>query len=87
MNIIIVTLFVCAILGISYIWFGKEQKRKKKDEYRKSMLVRAFYQQEMGCMQKIQLEGIGNDVNSDFEFIQAVQKINLPSDVRVQIYD
>lgn len=87
MNIIIVTLLVFVILGGSYIWFGKEQKRKKKDEHKNNMLVRAFYQQEIGCMRKMQLEGIGNDGNSDFEFIQAVRKINLPSDVRVQIYD
>ena len=35
----------------------------------------------------LRLEGIGNDGNSDFEFGQAVRKINLPNDTRVQIYD
>lgn len=82
-----ITLLVCMILIISYFLFGKEQQRKKKDEFEKYQLICDFYKQEIRNIKKLQLEGTGSDGNSDFEFIQAVKKINLPNNVRVQIYD
>lgn len=87
MEILVITLLVCMILGISYAFFGIDIKRKKKAECEKKLLIRNFYQQEIECMGKLQLEGIGSDGNSDFEFNQAVKKINLPNNIRVQIYD
>lgn len=87
MEILVVTLVVCAVLGISYAFFSKDVKRKKAVECEKNLLLRNFYKQEIKRMGTLQLEGIGSDGNSDFEFKQAVKKINLPNDIRVQIYD
>lgn len=36
-------------------------------------------------MEKMELAGSGSDENSDFKFIEAVRKIDLPEDVRIQI--
>ena len=36
---------------------------------------------------KLELAGTGNDGNSDFEFKQAVKKIDVPDDVRIKVYD
>ncbi len=85
MEILTVTLFVCMILAISYVLFGKEINRKKKEECEKNLLLRNFYQLEMEGMGKLQLEGTGSDGNSDFEFRLAVKRIHLPNDIRVQI--
>lgn len=87
MEILVVTLAVCMILSLSYVFFSKDAKRKKAVEYEKNLLLRDFYKQEIKHMEILQLEGIGNDENSDFEFKQAVKRINLPNDIRVQIYD
>ena len=37
MEILTVTLFVCMILAISYVLFGKEINRKKKEECEKNL--------------------------------------------------
>ena len=87
MEILVVTLAVCMILILSYVLFSKDAKRKKAVEYEKNLLLRDFYKQEINHMEILQLEGIGNDGGSDFEFKQAVKRINLPNDIRVQIYD
>ena len=87
MEILVVTLVVCTILGISYAFFSKDVKRKKAVEYEKNLLLRNFYKQEIKYMGELQLAGIGSDGNSDFEFKQAIKKISLPNDIRVQIYD
>jgi septation ring formation regulator EzrA len=87
MEILVVTLAVSAILVISYIIFGREVNKQKEVEDRKNVLLHDFYQQEVKNIGKLRLEGTGNDGNSDFEFIQAVKKINLSDNTRVQIYD
>lgn len=87
MEILVVTLAVCAILGISYVFFSKDVKKRKVVECEKNLSLRNFYKQEIMRIETLRLEGIGNDGNSDFEFGQAVRKINLPNDTRVQIYD
>lgn len=87
MEILVVTLVVCMILGIAYAFFNKDAKGKKKVECEKNLLLRNFYKQEIKSIETLQLAGTGSDGNSDFEFNQAVKKINLPNNIRVQIYD
>lgn len=87
MEILGVTLVVCTILGISYVFFNNDIKRKKTVECEKNLLLRNFYKQEIKSIGTLQLVGTGSDGNSDFEFKQAVKKINLPNDIRIQIYD
>lgn len=87
MEILGVTLVVCTILGISYIFLNKYTKRKKTVECEKSLLLRNFYKKEIKNISTLQLAGTGSDGNSDFEFKQAVKKINLPNDIRIQIYE
>lgn len=87
MEILSVASVVCTILGISYAFFNKDTKRKKRVECEKKLLLRNFYKQEIKSIETLQLAGTGSDGNSDFEFKQAVKKINLPNDIRIQIYD
>lgn len=87
METLVVTLAVCTILGISYAFFSKDVKKKKAVKCEKNLLLRNFYKQEIKRVGTLQLEGTGSDGNSDFEFKQAVKKIKLPNDIRVQIYD
>lgn len=87
MEILVVTLAVCMILGISYAFFNKDAKRRKMLECEKRALLRNCYIQEIKNIGPLELAGMGSDGNSDFEFKQAVKKINLPNDIRVQIYD
>lgn len=87
MEILGVTLVVCTILGISYVFFNNDIKRKKTVECEKNLLLRNFYKQEIRNIGTLQLVGTGSDGNSDFEFKQAVKKIKLPNDIRIQIYD
>lgn len=87
MVVLVVTLVICTILGISYVFFSKAAKKRKVVECERNALLHNFYKQEMMHIGTLRLEGIGNDGNSDFEFGQAVRKINLSNDTRVQIYD
>ena len=87
MDVLIVSLMVIIILISSYVFFGKkidEQKRLKLDQLKQ---LRTFYQLEMQRINHLTLEGIETDGNSDFEFKQAVKKINLPENIRIQLYD
>ena len=87
MEILIVTLFVCMVLIISYVSFDQKIKKQKIEIDKKNLVIHNFYKQEINRIGKLRLEGTGNDGNSDFEFQQAVKKINLPNDIRVQLYD
>lgn len=87
MEILIVTLFVCMVLIISYVSFDQKIKKQKREIDKKNVVIQNFYKQEINRIGKLRLEGTGNDGNSDFEFKQAVKKINLPNDIRVQLYD
>lgn len=87
MEVVVVSLFTCIMLGISYVLFGKSVKVKKQKEAEERMRICCSFQQEIDNMEKLELVGIGSDENSDFKFIEAVRKIDLPEDVRVQLYD
>lgn len=87
METVVISMLVCMILGISYVYFGKEQESKREQEIERGKLVRDFFRQEIMSIKKLELAGAGNDGNSDFEFIQAVKKIDVPDDIRVRIYD
>jgi septation ring formation regulator EzrA len=87
MEILIVTLLVGIILFFSYVFFNRKAKRQKKEIDMKNTLIRDFYKQEINCMEELKLVGTGNDGNSDFEFKQAVKKINMSNNIRIQLYD
>ncbi len=84
---IIVTLFVCVVLVLSYVIFDKKAKKQKKEIDKRKILICDFYKQEISRIKKLELAGTENDGNSDFEFKQAVKKINMSNDTRVQLYD
>lgn len=87
MEVIIVTLVVCMILGVSYIVMSKEQKEKRQKAQERKVLLYNFFEQEIDSIKNLELVGVGNDANSDNEFVNAVRKINLPSEVRIKIYE
>ena len=87
MEILAVTLIVFTILVVSYILFSRDAKEKKREEFEKNVLLRDFYKQAMEHVETLPLAGTGSDENSDFAFKQAVKKIRLSDDIRVQIYD
>lgn len=84
MEVLIVTFAECMILGVSYIIMRKRQKKKSQKE---KILLHDFFEKEINSIENWELAGVGNYMNSDNEFIHAVRKINLPSDVRIIIYD
>lgn len=87
METLVVTLIVCMILSISYVFFDKKARKQKEEIDKSNMLILEFYNQEMDCMGKLELAGIGNDGNSDFEFKEAVKEINMPNNTKIQLYD
>lgn len=84
---IIVTLFVCAVLVLSYVIFREKAKKQRKEIAINKVLICDFYKQEMSRIKKLELAGIGNDGNSDFEFKQAVKEIKMSNNTRVRLYD
>ena len=88
---IIVTLFVCAVLVLSYVILDKKIKRQREKVNMKNILVRNFYKQEINRIKKLELAGLGNEMGnneiSEFEFKQAVKEIKMPNDTKVQLYD
>ena len=87
MEILTVTLLVSMILFFSYVFFDRKAKIQKKEIAMKNILIGNFYKQDINCMGEIKLAGTGNDGNSDYEFKQAVKKINMSNNTRVQLYD
>lgn len=85
MEILIITLVECAILGISYVFFSKDVKRKKTIKREKILLLRNFYEQEIKRMGTLPLAGIENDENGDYDVIKAIKKIELPDTVRIKL--
>lgn len=87
MEVIIVTLVVSMILGVSYIVMNKEQKEEKQKTQERRVRLNNFFEQEINSIEKLELVGVGNDANSDNEFICAVKKIDLPNEIRIKIYE
>lgn len=87
MKILVVTLIVCIILSISYVFFDKNARKQKEEIDKNNMLILEFYNQEMNCMGKLELAGIEDDGNNDFEFKEAVKEINMPNNTKIQLYD
>lgn len=87
MDVLIVSLVVIIILSCSYVFFGKEIDKQKRLKSVQLKQFRDFYQIEMQRINHLKLEGVETDGNSDFEFKQAVNKIKLPQNVRIQLYD
>ena len=87
METMLVTLLVCLTLITAYWLFGKQQEWKKEGENEKKKMRSNFFRQEIDSINNIQLLGISNDGNSDFNFKQAVKKINLSDDIRIKIND
>ena len=87
METVIITVLVFIILSVSYAIFGINMNKKEKIEYEKNQMLCNFFQQEIKKIKSLQLEGVGDDGNSDFEFIRAVKKIKMPVNVRIQIYE
>ncbi len=87
MTTLVVTVIVGLIMIIAYLFFSKEQKIIRQNELEKRNTVLNFFQKEINCMGNLEILGIGCDGNSDVEFIQAVKKITLPDNIRIQIYD
>lgn len=87
MIVIIVTLVVCFILFVSYLYFNKQAQDIKQIRVKSDLLRNSFYQKELESIKKLKLVNVGDDGNSDFEFKQAVEKIKMPHELRIQIYD
>lgn len=87
METVIITGVVCLALAISYVFFGKEQKIKKYKRSEKARTISVFFEQEINRIGNLEVVGTGSDGNSDVEIVQAIRKIVLPDELRVQIYD
>lgn len=87
MTVLIITLFVCTTLMISYYFFSKEISMKKELQYNKRIKLNNYYILQLNNINNLPLLGIGIDENSDFKFKEAVKKIKLPDDTKVRIYD
>lgn len=87
METAIITLLVCLVLAISYVVFDKKQEIKEHEINEKYRAIYESFEKEIDKIEKLEIVGTGNDGNSDVEFIQAVKKISMPNNLRVQIYD
>lgn len=87
MEKVIIFLVVFMLLMIAYLWSKKLQRFKKKAEQNIRMSLCQFYETEISNISKIELLAMEDDNNTDFKFIDAVDKIQINDDVRVKIYD
>lgn len=85
-EIIIAVVFCILILCTCKLWGLYVVKQYEKNKIAKSRreLKPEHYSCEFG---KLVLAGTDDDGNSDYEFIQAVAKIELSENTKVQIYD
>lgn len=85
-EIIIAVVFCILILFTCKLWGLYVVKQYEKNKIAKSRreLKPELYSCEVG---KLALAGTGYDGNSDYEFRQAVAKIEVSENTKVQIYD
>lgn len=83
-EIVIAGIFIVGVIFLCKMWNMLMMKQRKKVNAIKENKVSIVYVNDFG---NLKLVGTGNDFNSDFEFIQAVKKVELPDEVRVKIYD
>lgn len=82
-NFIIVGGFVIMVITLCKLWSKWVMK-----QYEKAQISKIFLKYKPSVnYENLKLEGTGEDGNSDVEFIKAVEKSNLSSDVRIEIYD
>lgn len=73
---IIVTIIMCKVWN----WYVMKQYMKQRDN--RLSFTQVFYEDDL---EKIEIVGIGNDGNSDYDVSEAIRKIELPSDARIKV--
>lgn len=87
-NITIAIGFVIFVIILCKLWNIIALRIYKKNKFKMINNYNAIkYRTYIDGFDKLEVVGIGTDGNSDFEFRQAVKKISLPDDIRIQIYD
>lgn len=84
---IVIILLVCVCLVVSYLYFGNINKTKREREGQRLQRLSKFYDSRKDEWKDLEVLGMSSDGNSDFEFIQAVRKIDMPDYVRIEKYE
>lgn len=84
-DIIIVGSFVIIVMILCKLWNILMMRQYDKAKAVKMNKFSAGYEVYTSSFDKLKLASIGNERNTDFEFIQAVRKIDMSSDVRIKI--
>lgn len=82
-NIIIVINFVVVLVELCRLWSLCIIKQYKKQNNNKLNLKYSLYL--LNDKTKIELVGIGNDNNGDYDVSQAIKKIDMPNNRRIKI--
>lgn len=81
-NIIVVISFVVVLVELCRLWSLYIVKQYKKQNNNKLNLKYSLY---LNDETKIELVGIGNDNNGDYDVSQAIKKIDMPNNRRIKI--
>ena len=86
-NIAVVAGFVLVVLIVCKIWGVFIVKKYEKELNSNSVLSKIVYGEFIDKFKDLELKGCGDDGNSDFEVKDAIEKTELPDEVRVKLYD
>lgn len=81
-DIVVVVGFVVLVMAMCKVWNMYAMKQYNKLREKKLSMTYGFY---VNNMEKPQLAGVGNDGNGDYDVAKAIQKIDLPDDIRIKL--
>lgn len=80
-EIVIVISFIFTIAAMCKVWNLYAMKKYSESKEERLGLTYGFY---VDNMQFVEIEGIGNDENGDFDIAKVIKKIEMPDDVRIK---
>ena len=75
--------FVILLIAVCKIWNMYAMKQYEKSKEKSLGLTYGFY----GNIEKPEIVGVGNDMNEDYNVVQAIKKVDLPDNVRIKVYE
>lgn len=82
---LVITLILVPFFAVIYL-LAKNKRKEKILRWKKSLGFMEFNVSKMSSSD-FSLAGNGSDNNSDFEVSKAIRMIQVPDDVRIQLYD
>lgn len=84
-DIIAVVVFIITLISVCKVfnlWVMKQYKKEQTLKENRSKLTYGCY---INNIEKLELAGVGDDGNGDYDISKAIKKIEMPNSVRIRV--